>query len=46
MDLVAELIQNQAQIRRALVVGLSAGGFVAVELAKRHPELLMSLFLP
>lgn len=44
-DHVADLIRKKAQRCRAHVVGLSAGGFVAMELAKRHPELVESLFV-
>lgn len=39
-DHVAELIRTRAHDGRAHVVGLSAGGFVAMELLRRHPELV------
>ncbi|KIW99480.1 uncharacterized protein Z518_11219 [Rhinocladiella mackenziei CBS 650.93] len=42
---VAEVIRTQAQNCRAHVVGLSGGGFVALELSKRHPDLVESLFV-
>lgn len=39
-DLVAELIRARAHDGRAHLVGLSSGGFVAMELLRRHPELV------
>ena len=44
-DAVAELIRERAQHGRAHVVGLSLGSSVAVELALRHPEACIDLFL-
>ncbi|KIX97734.1 uncharacterized protein Z520_06512 [Fonsecaea multimorphosa CBS 102226] len=44
-DHVARVIQHEARDRRAHVVGSSVGGFVALELAKRHPEVVESLFV-
>ncbi|OAP54936.1 hypothetical protein AYL99_10636 [Fonsecaea erecta] len=42
---VAQVIREQARHRRAHVVGASVGGFVALELAKRHPLVVESLFV-
>lgn len=42
---VAAMIRSHAQDGRAHVVGLSSGGgFVAMQLARKYPELLKSLF--
>ena len=41
---LAELIPQETQ-GRALVAGLSLGGYVAIELAHRHPELVAGLVL-
>ncbi|MGO1544593.1 MAG: alpha/beta fold hydrolase [Gulosibacter sp.] len=41
-DDIAELIRDRALDRKAHVVGLSLGGFVAVQLLHRHPELVRS----
>ncbi|OQV07793.1 hypothetical protein CLAIMM_12167 [Cladophialophora immunda] len=43
--IVAELIEKQAQDGRAHLVGLSMGGFVALEIAKCCPELVSSVFV-
>lgn len=42
-DDIAELIRNEAHDGKAHVVGLSTGGFTALHLASRHPELVRSL---
>lgn len=42
---LAELIREQSKNGRAHLVGLSMGGFIALELAKRHPELVDSVFV-
>ncbi|KAH6856281.1 Alpha/Beta hydrolase protein [Chaetomium sp. MPI-CAGE-AT-0009] len=44
-DAVAPLIQAHAKHGRAHVVGLSMGGFVALELARRHPALCRSVWV-
>lgn len=41
-DDLADLIRARAVDGRAHLVGLSLGGFVAVQLARRHPELVRS----
>lgn len=41
---VADLIRQEAR-GRALVAGLSLGGYVAIELAQRHPNLVAGLVL-
>jgi len=41
---LAELIRHEAQ-GQALVAGLSLGGYVAIELAHRHPDLVRGLVL-
>jgi pimeloyl-ACP methyl ester carboxylesterase len=41
----ASLLQPHAHITPCHVVGLSAGGLVALELAKARPELVQSLFV-
>ncbi|KAI0972381.1 Alpha/Beta hydrolase protein [Xylaria arbuscula] len=42
---VASLIRKYAHDGHAHVVGLSAGGFVGMQLATQHPELVDSLFV-
>jgi pimeloyl-ACP methyl ester carboxylesterase len=42
---VAEIIRLHAHKGRAHVVGLSLGGFVAIELAIRFPELVQTLYI-
>jgi len=44
-DRVADLIRTRAHNSKCHLVGFSAGGFVAVELASKYPELLDSLFV-
>jgi pimeloyl-ACP methyl ester carboxylesterase len=44
-ELVARLIRAYAHNSQCHVAGFSGGGFVAVELANRHPELVQSLFI-
>jgi pimeloyl-ACP methyl ester carboxylesterase len=43
-DKTADVIRNHARNGRAHVVGLSLGGFVAMELTRRHPHLVLSAF--
>jgi pimeloyl-ACP methyl ester carboxylesterase len=42
-DRVAAIIETEAHAGRAIVVGLSLGGFVAMALAARHPERVSAL---
>ena len=44
-SLLAHLIKTKAKDGRAHVVGLSAGGFASIYLAKEHPSLVLSLFV-
>jgi pimeloyl-ACP methyl ester carboxylesterase len=44
-DLVADAIAAEAADGRALVVGLSLGGYVAIDTADRHPERVAGLVL-
>lgn len=44
-DLVADLIRSRAHDGRAHVVGLSTGGFVAMELVRRHPDVVRTAFI-
>lgn len=44
-DAVAAVIREQAAGRRAIVVGLSLGGYVAMTLAAREPDLVRGLVL-
>jgi pimeloyl-ACP methyl ester carboxylesterase len=44
-DRIAELIADDAHGGRAVVVGLSLGGYVAMALAARHPERVRGLVL-
>lgn len=44
-DLLADLIRDQASGERAVVVGLSLGGYVAMALAARQPERVRGLVL-
>lgn len=44
-DALAPLIRAHAKGGRAHVVGLSMGGFVALELARRHPDLCRSVWV-
>lgn len=43
-ELIANLIRQKAKDGKAHIVGMSLGGFVAVNVAKHHPELVLSLF--
>ncbi|KAH6632140.1 Alpha/Beta hydrolase protein [Chaetomium tenue] len=44
-DAVAPLIRAHAHNSRAHIVGLSMGGFVALDLARRYPELCASVWV-
>ncbi|KAI0114619.1 alpha/beta-hydrolase [Hypoxylon sp. NC0597] len=44
-DLIAEMIRDNAHDGRAHLVGLSTGGFIAMELIRRHPDLVLSAFI-
>lgn len=43
-DLIAQMIRDHAHDGRAHIVGLSTGGFVALELIRRHPDVVLSAF--
>ena len=42
---VADIIGDHAHQGQAHVVRLSAGGFVAQHLARKHPELVLTLYV-
>ncbi|OTA96582.1 hypothetical protein M434DRAFT_48106, partial [Hypoxylon sp. CO27-5] len=44
-DLIAEMIRENAHDGRAHLVGLSTGGFIAMELIRRHPDVVLSAFV-
>ncbi|KAI2603110.1 alpha/beta-hydrolase [Hypoxylon fragiforme] len=44
-DLVADMIRAHAHDGRAHVVGLSTGGFITLELIRRHPDVVLSAFV-
>ncbi|KAI1207601.1 alpha/beta-hydrolase [Annulohypoxylon truncatum] len=44
-DHIARMIREHAHDGRAHVVGLSTGGFVAMELIRRHPDVVLSAFV-
>ncbi|KAK6085003.1 hypothetical protein SCUP234_03186 [Seiridium cupressi] len=44
VDLVAEMVRKHAHGGRAHIVGISTGGFISQELARRHPDIVLSLF--
>ena len=44
-DRIATLVKNHAHNSKAHIVGVSMGGFVATNLALRHPELVESVFV-
>lgn len=44
-DLLADLIRSRAHDGRAHVVGLSTGGFIAMELIRRHPDVVASAMI-
>ncbi|KAI1839822.1 hypothetical protein JX266_013971 [Neoarthrinium moseri] len=43
-DFIADMIKEHAHDGRAHVVGISTGGYIAQELVRRHPELILSVF--
>ncbi|CAM1506293.1 Fc.00g059340.m01.CDS01 [Cosmosporella sp. VM-42] len=43
-DRVADLIKRHAHGGKAHVVGLSMGGFISLDLARRYPECVLSVF--
>lgn len=43
-DLIADMIRKHAHSGRAHLVGVSTGGYIALELVRRHPELVRSVF--
>lgn len=44
-DHIAQIIKENAHDGRAHMVGLSTGGFIAMEVIKRHPDVVASAFL-
>ena len=44
INAISHLIRNKVTGGKAHIVGLSLGGFIGMELARRHPELLLSLW--
>ncbi|KAI2463928.1 alpha/beta-hydrolase [Annulohypoxylon bovei var. microspora] len=44
-DHIAQMIRDHAHDGRAHLVGLSTGGFVAMELIRRHPDVVLSAFV-
>ncbi|KAK1758853.1 Dihydrolipoyllysine-residue acetyltransferase component of acetoin cleaving system [Echria macrotheca] len=44
-DAIAALIRSHAHNAQAHIVGLSMGGFVALDLARRYPALCLSVFV-
>jgi pimeloyl-ACP methyl ester carboxylesterase len=44
VNALSHLVSTKVEGGRAHIVGLSLGGFVGLELARRHPELVLSLF--
>ncbi len=44
-DAIAATIREEAAGGRAIVVGLSLGGYVAMDLAARHPDLVRGLVI-
>ncbi|KAI1803194.1 alpha/beta-hydrolase [Daldinia bambusicola] len=44
-DLVAEMIREHAHDGQAHLVGISTGGFIVMEIIKRHPDIVMSAFV-
>ncbi|KAK3389804.1 Alpha/Beta hydrolase protein [Podospora didyma] len=44
-DRVAALIRKHAKNEKAHLVGLSMGGFIALDLARRYPDLVQSIFV-
>lgn len=44
-DLIADLIREHAHDGRAHLVGISTGGFITMEIIRRHPDLVLSAFV-
>ncbi|KAI1086670.1 alpha/beta-hydrolase [Rostrohypoxylon terebratum] len=44
-DQIARVIREHAHDGRAHIVGLSTGGFITMELIKRHPDVVLSAFV-
>jgi pimeloyl-ACP methyl ester carboxylesterase len=44
-DLIADMIRKHAHSGRAHLVGISTGGFIALELVRRYPELVRTAFV-
>ncbi|KAK7942402.1 uncharacterized protein PG986_011515 [Apiospora aurea] len=43
-DLVADLIRKHAHDGQAHLVGMSTGGYIALEMVRRHPDVVQSVF--
>ncbi|KAK8045629.1 hypothetical protein PG993_005653 [Apiospora rasikravindrae] len=43
-DLVADLIRKHAHDGKAHLVGMSTGGYIALEMVRRHPDVIQSVF--
>ncbi|KAK8068736.1 Alpha/Beta hydrolase protein [Apiospora phragmitis] len=44
-DLVADMIRTHAHDGRAHLVGMSTGGYIALELVRRHPDVAQTAFV-
>lgn len=43
-DLLADMVRKHAHNGQAHFVGISTGGFIAQEMARRHPDVVLSVF--
>ncbi|KAI3394896.1 hypothetical protein diail_2131 [Diaporthe ilicicola] len=44
-DVVAEMIRDHAHDKRAHLIGVGTGGFIALDIVRRHPEVVTSAFV-